>query len=221
MKTLWETLYTVKKNQTKMLIRRGYNVPDSAILDMSFDEFKNHYMNLLKEQQKTEEDICSVLNMEVEEPNKVFVWYIHTQGKDVPIEDVRIFLDYITGKDGNTIYKHSILISNQKLGSKPSQTLEAMPLFEIEHFTYDELSYDPTDHFLASKHTKLSTDESKQFFKDNKILPEQLPTMYVTDPISKYYNYHIGDIIFIERHSLISFVPENSICYRRVIRPIR
>lgn len=221
MKTLWETLYVVKKNQTKMLLRRGYNPSDATVTDMTFNEFKQHYLNLLKEQDKTEEDICSVLNVEAEGTSKVFVWYIYTQGKDVPIEDVRIFLDYITGNDGNVVYKHSILISNQKLGAKALQTLESMPLFEIEHFTYDELSYDPTDHFLASKHTRLSPEHAKSFFKENKILPQQLPTMYVTDPISKYYNYHIGDIIFIERRSLISLVPENSVTYRLVVRPVR
>ncbi len=221
MKTLWERLYIVKRNQTQMLLRRGYTLSDAAVMDMSYEDFYKYYSQLLIDQGKTEEDLCTVLNTEIEDPSKIIVWYIHTQGKDVPIEDVRIFLDHITGKDGTTVFKHSILISNQKLGAKPSQTLEAMPLFEVEHFTYDELSYDPTSHFLASKHTRLSIDETKHFLKENKILLSQLPTIYDKDPIVKYYNYHIGDLIFIERNSLIGFVPEHSICYRLVVRATR
>jgi DNA-directed RNA polymerase subunit H (RpoH/RPB5) len=220
MTDVFEKLYIVKKNQIKMLQRRGYTVPDSEIYDMTFPQFKTY---LLKKFEDANESPFFLLNSEITTPTKLLVWYFPTIGKDVPIQDIYDLISYITDEKGQTkLFTHLLLISDQKLGSKSGQRLDEFTNFTLEHFRYDELMYDPTSHFLASKHTRLSNQERKEFYKVNNVTPSQLPQIYDNDPISKYYNYQVGDLIFIERSTLIANIPDESISYRVVIKaPIK
>jgi len=214
MKSLWEKLYIVKKYQIKMLKTRGFVVPDENVLNMSFEEFRTQYQKRVTENN----EIFSLLTTEITSPTNLLVWYVGTQGSDVPVSDIQTLLDFITDKEGRIkTFSHIMIISDQKLGTKAAEKLNNLSRLTIEHFLYYQLSYDPTYHFLVPKHTRLTQKEAKMFFKQNSLYPTQLPTMYTSDPIAKIYHYKPGDVIFIERTAVIDLIPQTTIMYRLVV----
>jgi len=66
---------------------------------------------------------------------------------------------------------------------------------KVELFCESELMYNITEHNYVPKHTRLSLNEST-IFKDK--YGTNFPCMYVTEPISRFYDFSIGDIIEIE-----------------------
>ena len=214
MKSLWEKLYIVKKYQIKMLKTRGFVVPDENVLNMSFEEFRTQYQKRVTENN----EIFSLLTTEITSPTNLLVWYVGTQGSDVPVSDIQTLLDFITDKEGRIkTFSHIMIISDQKLGTKAAEKLNNLSRLTIEHFLYYQLSYDPTNHILFPKHTRLTQKEAKMFFKQNSLYPTQLPTMYTSDPIAKIYHYKPGDVIFIERTAVIDLIPQTTIMYRLVV----
>lgn len=186
-----------------MLQTRGFEVPDAKILDMTQEEFDDYFQGKI-----------SKLTTQITKPEPLMVWYIETTEKDVPIADIRQFFAFITDERGQTpVFKHSIIISDQKLGSDAIKNINEMPAFRIEHFRFDQLSYNPLEHFLAVQHVRLSKQETKAFYAANHyIVPSQLPTLLSTDPVARYYDFQPGDLIEIHR-----YLPE-SISYRIVVR---
>ena len=78
------------------------------------------------------------------------------------------------------------------------------------------------DHELIPPHIKLtsdgkelSTEDKEAFYNTYYSIPSNIPKMFVTDPVARYYNYKIDDIIKIIRPSETS---SESISYRRVIK---
>ena len=66
-------------------------------------------------------------------------------------------------------------------------------------FTENELAFNITKHFLVPFHELLSEEEKQLILKDNMVTPEQLPKIYVTDPVSKYYGFKENQVIRIHR----------------------
>ena len=67
---------------------------------------------------------------------------------------------------------------------------------QIEIFKMDTLKYNITKHRLVSRHIGLSVDESNQFIKKYGM---KLPLLLLDDPISKFYNFKLNQIIKIIR----------------------
>ena len=105
---------------------------------------------------------------------------------------------------------HKILVVGDINSSTRAQIVA---LGKIEIFTKDELMINIVDNILVPKHTLLSDDDKKKFFEEYLAKPKELPRIYVTDPIAKYYYAKAGDIFRIERPSLTSGF---SIVYRIV-----
>ena len=67
---------------------------------------------------------------------------------------------------------------------------------QIEIFKIDSLKYNITNHRLVSKHIGLNKKESKEFIKK---FGRKIPFLLLHDPISKFYNFQIDQIIKIIR----------------------
>jgi DNA-directed RNA polymerase subunit H (RpoH/RPB5) len=113
------------------------------------------------------------------------------------------------------------VISHQRFGTKSQGELDNFIGYDFETFRYDELSYRCVGHVLVPKHELISKAEVNKLFSqekpDGKILRTakltELPTMYDTDPVSKWFHFRPGDVIRVYRT-----IPEKSIFYRLVIR---
>jgi len=76
----------------------------------------------------------------------------------------------------------------------------------IEYYDTEDLIINITKHDIMPKFEVYNTDEKKKeilYLLDN-INPKLFPKMLISDPISKYYNLKIGDIIKIIRTSPLS-----------------
>jgi DNA-directed RNA polymerase subunit H (RpoH/RPB5) len=82
-----------------------------------------------------------------------------------------------------------------------------------ELFYANEQKINLIDHILVPKHTKLNPIEREQFIESYKLSEKNLQRICMDDPISRYYNLQVGDIVRIERPSLTSGI---SVSYRIV-----
>jgi len=220
---LWEQLFVVKKNQIKMMQRRGYTVPDAALLDYTYAQFEAYYKQALASVDapvagQIPVDLFDVITTEIEHPRKALVWYTPQQNRDIPVDDIREMIAYLTEDDGSVRpYREIVVVSAGRLSSKMSQQIEILDQLNVQHFTYQELSYDPTHHFLAVPHVRLSTKDAKAFLAKSKIQPSQLPTILASDPIVKHYGWAVNSIVRIQRTSIVAMAAQESVFYRRIV----
>jgi len=83
-----------------------------------------------------------------------------------------------------------------------------------EVFTEQELMIDLVSHIAVPKHDMLTDEETAVFLQDYLLKKRQIPKMFITDPVSKYFNAKVGQIFRIIRPSEVT---AESIYYRIVI----
>jgi DNA-directed RNA polymerase subunit H (RpoH/RPB5) len=219
---LWEQLFAVKKNQIKMMQRRGYTVPDAALLGYTYAQFEAYYKDALASVVPVEGqppvDLFDVITTEIDAPRTALVWYTPQQNRDVPVDDIREMIAYLTEEDGSVRpYREIVVISAGRLSSKMSQQIEILEQLNVQHFTYQELSYDPTHHFLAVPHFRLSSKETKELLAKMRIQPGQLPTILSSDPIVKHYGWPVNAVVRVVRTSIVAMSVVESVFYRRIV----
>jgi DNA-directed RNA polymerase subunit H (RpoH/RPB5) len=84
-----------------------------------------------------------------------------------------------------------------------------------EIFTEPELMIDLVSHGVVPKHEMLNEEETQIFLKDYFLKKREIPKVFISDPVSKYFNAKIGQVFRIIRPSEIS---GQSIYYRMVIK---
>jgi DNA-directed RNA polymerase subunit H (RpoH/RPB5) len=116
-----------------------------------------------------------------------------------------------------------IIISNNKATPKVSSVIDILGE-NVQLFDEKELEINPTRHQLVPEFTLLSGERlqvvKEQYAKgpDGEIHLDVFPGMFTCDPIAKWYNYKINDIVEIRRpreHDNFT-----DISYRTVIMPI-
>lgn len=107
---------------------------------------------------------------------------------------------------------HKIFIINE-ISPKYYKTI--MSKYDnVEIFKKDELMINIIDHIYVPKHILLNTEEKKQFFEEYIANKTELPKIYISDPVAKYYNAKVGDIFRIIRPSEVT---GECVYYRLVI----
>lgn len=202
-------LFLAKCNQTRMLSDRGYEVPENDKrwliseynndIDALFEEFKQHlgvvrenYANINVEKLSVRVDKKTEKSQD-----KLLVWYFPTF-EEVKIDEIRSLINYITpsGKVDSTTVNHIITISNEKISSTASGLLGGIN--NVERFLFSDLSHNPTSHAYSSEYYRLTSEEKREFFEENKdITPSMMPIMSITDPVSRWLRFSVGDIIQI------------------------
>jgi DNA-directed RNA polymerase subunit H (RpoH/RPB5) len=105
------------------------------------------------------------------------------------------------------------LIVASAITNKALQQLqEEFPNSEV--FTEPELMIDLVSHVAVPKHEVLTEEETKIFLQDYILKKRQIPEMFISDPVAKYFNAKVGQVFRIIRPSEVSV---ESIYYRIVI----
>lgn len=223
------TLFKVKKIQIQMLKDRGYDVTDEMeVLTMGIEQFIKRYMEkkkTVKPEKKLEVSFKSVLqqeyinpNITVDNNNKIFIFYPET-----PVEKKKIgkeTANQIISVMNSNKYIHVIIISEMDFTPDAKKSFLDLKLYHIEHFLYNQLSYNPTNHFLVPKHRLMSDEESKAFTIKNNIDRHTLPKISHQDPISKYYGAIPGQIFEITRERVIIDAPISVYIIHRLVESV-
>lgn len=101
--------------------------------------------------------------------------------------------------------KHIIIIYQNIVTSSAKKAIEHLQDYTIELFEKKELQFNPTKHRLYSPHIKL--DKNTPEVPHDQL--NNLPVLLRTDVIARYFHFHRGDIIKINRIN-------GSIAYRLV-----
>lgn len=104
---------------------------------------------------------------------------------------------------GEYIYKntkiHKIVIV-QDITQRAHQSIQTnFPLVEI--FLKRDMMFNLIDSIYVPKHILLTREESSQFIKEYGVQKKELPRIFVSDPVARYYNAKIGQIFKIIRPS--------------------
>ena len=209
--SLLEKIFNVYRTVLEMMRDRGYNIEQYESFLISRDlrrdilDFRQHFEELSRRNETT---FLSSLN--------------NTFSKDdrSPSSDLRIFFpesridkgEPKVGKDQikpitDYLQKHAIrnvIIITQVIPSSSAiPTVDEYPGIDIQHFTYDELSYNLTKHFLVPRHHLLSEEEIRKLSEVDEVPLSKLPIISTLDPVSKYYGAQQGDVFRIERSSVL------------------
>lgn len=101
--------------------------------------------------------------------------------------------------------KHALIVYQNLITSSARKAVEHLQDYVVELFEKKELLFNPTRHRLYCPHIKIKKE-------DNEIPTEQithLPVLLRADVICRYFHFHRGDIIRVERKN-------GSVAYRIV-----
>lgn len=133
-------------------------------------------------------DIVVAVNMKT---NHMIAVFLLADGK-LTIDQIKSFISQTCQIELN----HCIIIFNDTITPIARQHIHSIPDIHCELFTVAELQYNITKHNFIPKHTRLSTKQS-QLFKER--YGTKYPNLSINEPISRFYDYRVGDVIKIDR----------------------
>jgi DNA-directed RNA polymerase subunit H (RpoH/RPB5)/uncharacterized coiled-coil protein SlyX len=187
----------ILENISKMLIERG-------VVKSDIQEFIKYVISKLKD-----DDTCEIeINNPSEDDSKVY--------KIILLLDQKISTIAKTSIIGEYLYKssnHKIIIVNEITPRAKQTIISNFPLVEI--FLKKELMFNLIESIYIPKHILLSNIEAEQVLSEYKLQKKDLPRIFVSDPVARYYKAKLGQIFRIIRPSETSGF---SNYYRIVIR---
>ena len=113
-----------------------------------------------------------------------------------------ILKEYIKEIEKNHI-NHMIIVYRYKVTSSVNKIINSIFHLTIELFQFKNLLFNITKHKFYRPHIILPTKEKNEFIKK---YGKKIPKILITDPVVKYYNYKLGDILkIIRKNSYISY----------------
>jgi DNA-directed RNA polymerase subunit H (RpoH/RPB5) len=177
---------TVILNIIKMLCSRN------IIKENHMDKYKTDAFNKIDQNEETS------FELDKDESEKLGSKFVHIKFINRKITTIRKVIDIETFMDING-YKF-IIVNN----IAPKAVKQITEYKQTELFYDIELLINLIDHILVPTHYKLNELEKQLFMYDYQISNDDLKNlkrMYRDDPITRYYNLAVGDIMRIERPS--------------------
>lgn len=208
-------LYNVKKNQLKMTERRGYRIDPSEVQNVSsFDYFMRIYIPYARQKKKTLREVLSNVYLNSDGKPDFVVYFA-----DVPSGSTQLGVN-----ESNEAIKYmrtynvrkAVLITEKQLSPSSSNKIDGLVAYNIQVFLEQEMSYDPTEHFLVPTHIPLSDEDQTKFLNENDITIDQLPVIPSTDIIARYYGMRAGQIVRIERENMYESMIMKSVTYKAI-----
>lgn len=211
-----ERIFTVKKNQIKMIQRRGYTVKkrESDLLKISLDSFLEVYIPFAEQQKQSLRSVLSRPYEHADDDSRIYV-YFADQSKTSKQLGVDVVSDVIATADQYRA-KKIVLITPSPLTPSASKKIQDLLSYTVSVFLETEMVYDPTEHYFTPEHRALETEEQREFLKRNNLSIDQLPIILTTDMISRYYGFRPGQVIEIKRVNMFVTMVQESLGYRVV-----
>ena len=207
-------LFNVKKNQLKMVKRRGYDITkEKNILLITEQQFAQTYIPFAESQNKS---LREVLTYVYEDNNgkRLLVYYADANDDTVKLGISEVAPVIVQMKQYGV--GDAIIISSKALSPSANKHIQGLLSYTIQVFDEIEMAYDPTAHFLVPKHIPLTREEAQEFLSSNNIDIEELPNILSDDIIAKYYGLRQGDIVRIERENMFETSIIKSVSYKAI-----
>lgn len=208
-----QRLYQVKVNQIKMIRRRGY---DTSAESATFDKIPNYqtflkiYIPFAKQKQNTLRGVLSQTYMN-ENGDKLVVFYADDDDKtQLGVDSVAAAIAEMERNKARS----GVIITPKPLSPSASKKLDGLVAYNIQIFSEEEMSYDPTEHFLVPKHIPLSKEERTNFLQTNNINIDNMPIILASDIMARYYGMRGGDIVKIERENMYETMIIKSLAFK-------
>jgi len=174
-----DIINTVLKNSIKMLINRGL--------------LTGNYEKYFKD---ASSKVTSDLEFKIKEEKKTYiVKFIYTKLTTIrKIPGIEDFLN--ANKDA-----HKIIIVKDITQKAQKQFLE-YPNTEV--FWESELMINIVDCDVVPEHIVLTPEEKDKCMEDYQIKKKDMAHIYASDPVARYYNMKVGDVVKILRPSITS-----------------
>lgn len=159
----------------EMLVDRGINVDRlNAISDKELD---------------TMSKIHKIFSLDVNDKLKI-LYHINTKFK---INELKKFMN----ED-----KHYIIVFKEKINNLNIKNMKEQNNITIEIFMMKELQFNISKHVLVPKHEVVKdSKEIEELLDTYKLRKNQLPIILHTDPMARYLNVKVGEIVKIIRSS--------------------
>ena len=195
------TLFRVKREQVRMMQKRGYNVErEQSILTMSLTDFYSIYTQFANQHEVSFRR--ALLNVYEKGEDRALVAFVDntTKSKQLGVDPVRAFIALFQQFRCN----QGVLISQQPLSKDAGDELGKTTAKFVQHFLESEIitTAAAMGHFLNPKYVVMQEPEALAFFRSNRIKPGQLPVIKTTDPVAKYLGVGSGTLIH-EFHDVI------------------
>jgi DNA-directed RNA polymerase I, II, and III subunit RPABC1 len=179
-------LYKCRKTVLEMLADRAYPVPEN--FNIGFQDFA-----LLLEQNNLD------LYLIKDEKDAIYVRFLYDYNKNLTKKDLDLMMEEIQGEKTNNPDINMIFILKINPSKNNMEMLEK--IHNVEIFWQDQLTFNPTKHFLVPKHIPLTNEEVEEVLKKYKCKKSQLPKLSTSDVIAKYYGMKPDSVFKIIRNS--------------------
>ena len=212
-------LFTIKKNQLKLVKRRGYNIGDEEkLLSINLETFLDSYIPFAKEKKQSLRNVLS-RPYSKDDGEKIAVYYadLPKNTKQLGIDDFGSGIEMADKSKS----KNLILITPVSLSAAANKKILELVSYNIYIFLETEMTYDPTEHYFTPEHKSLSVEEQRDFLIRNNLSIEQLPIILTSDMMVRYYGFLPGQIIEIKRTNFYDTIVQNSLSYRAVKEDVK
>tara|TARA_Y100000996_G_scaffold412857_1_gene399885 strand:- start:873 stop:1544 length:672 start_codon:yes stop_codon:yes gene_type:complete len=137
----------------------------------------------------------------------IFLSDIRQMKKKKKLSEEQIFISNIANKKDSTIlfiYYKQMNIANvySQDNNAIKEFLDSLELRKFEKFYYKSVLYNITNHVLVPKHEIIEEDEINEVFNKYNIKNKKdLPKLFTSDPIAKFYGFNDGEVCKITRHN--------------------
>lgn len=207
-------LFEVKKNQLRMVERRGYSIErERFILQLTLPDFLKTYIPFAQQQNRSFRAVMTNV-YENEEGRRILVYYA-----DVPTDSTQLGVnevgDAIVYMDKYNLHD-AVIITVKQLSPPAVKHINGLVAYNIQIFLEEEMAYDPTQHFLVPKHIPLSIQEQREFLEKNNVSIDQMPVIKASDIIIKNLGVRSGRIVRIERDNMFETMIIKSVSFKVV-----
>lgn len=220
-----DNLYKIKKHQLELLEYRGYKITgnDKIIMEYDYlnnkdytDKFKNYYFinngfNLNNSYFKEENGITTEMKV-------VYLFLSNKKNiqKDVIVSALDPYVEKLNTETPNYIFR--IMFITEVPLKHTDKVFEIIKdTYKFEFFTFDDLVYNATKHFLVPKHKLLSKDEANAYLTNNNIKFDELSSILENDIQVRWLGAKPGDLILITRNSLVNNIISDTSIVRRCV----
>lgn len=215
-------LITIKKNQIKMMRDRGFVLDDEdeKILNYTDAEFIKHMKIKFDMTVDKKNYLFNKLYTKKDDDNNIvknYVYYIFSKSDKVKTEDIKDLIDFSVKSDT----RRFDIISKNTFHSSADGKLKKLTNTNFKLWSYDELIKYIFDSRYVPRYKSLNKKEIDEiFYQDGKVLIDrsQLPKMIIDDPVCKFMDFQIGQILeFVFKDFFGNSLVNEKLKYRQVV----